>query len=100
MLIKYNGPKRSKTLEWSHKDWGLMTYVFNPVCKVTDSDFAKFLLHPDKQGLFSIVEESEAPKEVNEPEKPKDPIKAPLDDLPTQPKKRVLKKNPKPERLE
>lgn len=97
MLIKYNGPKSSKTLQYNHKDWGLMTYVFNPVCKVTDSEFAKFLLHPDKTGLFSIVEEADKPEKVSEPAKPEEPIKVPLADLPKQPKKRVLKKNTKTE---
>lgn len=100
MLIKYNGPKPVKTLEYSHKDWGLMKYVFNPICKVADSEFAKFLLHPDKNGLFSIVEEADAPKEVNVAEKPEERLKVKTDDLPKAPKARVKKKNPKPEAIE
>jgi len=36
-----------------------MKYVFDPVCHVSDSEFVKFLLHPDRMGLFSEVSEEE-----------------------------------------
>lgn len=77
MLIKYNGPKPVKTVYYPHKDWGVLQYVFNPICKVTDSDCAKFLLHPDRKGLFSIVDDKEAPKDVPEGKKPEPGYVAP-----------------------
>lgn len=78
MIIKYNGTKEVKKLIWQTKDWGIMEFVFNPMCKVTDPEFAKFLLHPERQGLFSIVEE---PKEkVHEAVKPEEPMKVQLED--------------------
>lgn len=71
MLIKYTGAKESKKLQYFVKDWGLMDFTFNPTCKVTDPEFARFLLHPDRKGLFVIVDEPEAeqiPAEAKKPE--------------------------------
>lgn len=71
MFIKYTGDKPSKKLEWQHKDWGKQEYVFNPICKVTDPEFAKFLLHPDRKNLFVMVDE----KDLGEIT-PSEPVKA------------------------
>lgn len=62
MLIKYTGPKPIKKLSWHTKDWGVQEYVFDPVCKVTDSEFCKFLLHPERKGLFVMTDEDPAMK--------------------------------------
>ena len=34
-----------------------MEYTFNPICEINDSELAKFLLSPDRKGLFIIVDE-------------------------------------------
>lgn len=83
MLIKYNGNKEKKVLEYMNKDFGLMRYEFTPVCSVSDSEFVKFLLHPDRQGLFSEVKSEEikdddkikGAERANLPQVPQDDLK-------------------------
>ena len=48
MKITYTGPKESKTIETTGKP----TLVFAPSCEVKDPTLIKFLLHPDRLGLF------------------------------------------------
>jgi hypothetical protein len=83
MFIRYNGPKPIKRLEYVSKEWGLLQYTFDPVCKVTDPDFCKFLLNPDRLKLFSIVPDAEIeePDKVKEGERPKGYLKPSLPDL-------------------
>lgn len=77
MLIEYKGSKPSKTLTFNHKDWGLQSVVWDEfngkVAEVTDQEFLRFLLHPDRKGLFVRVERKEEVKN----EKPVEPVKAP-----------------------
>lgn len=51
MLIRYTGPKASKTVTWAGQE-----YVFAPTCEIRDMEFANWLLHVDRQWLF-VVEE-------------------------------------------
>jgi hypothetical protein len=61
MFIKYNGPKKTKTLEFNTKQWGLITHVFDPIAEISDPDIVKFLLHPYRKGLFSTVNKDDVP---------------------------------------
>lgn len=85
MFIKYNGTKDKKTLQYHKEHYGVMTYVWEQptmVIDVVNPPFARFLLHPDREGLFSMVDdlslkkpeppkETEIPKEPVVPKKPK-----------------------------
>ena len=68
MLIKYTGPKESKRIERRSTTRGMVNYVFDPICDVTDKDTLVFLLHPDRKGLFEMVTENE---ESDNEDKPK-----------------------------
>lgn len=70
MLLKYTGPKQSKKIEYNDR-----VFVFAPECEVDDMTTVKFLLDPDRKGLFEIVKKQPAaPKESladSEPEEAK-----------------------------
>jgi len=103
MLIEYKGGKPSKTLTFNHKDWGLQSVVWDEfngkVAEVTDQEFLRFLLHPDRKGLFARVEKIEGGKEV----KKADDVKAsdasqPLAVDPVTPTPVVVKSKPGPKK--
>lgn len=82
MFIKYNGSKDKKSLQWAKEHYGIMTYVWSKpsmVCEITNAPFLRFLLHPSRNGLFSMVDDPKSkkeeittiPKETETPKKPR-----------------------------
>ena len=51
MRIRYTGPKPEKRVSFSNKNHG-QPYVFTPECDIEDLEVIKWLLHPDRMGLF------------------------------------------------
>uniref|UniRef100_A0A6M3L6I5 Uncharacterized protein n=1 Tax=viral metagenome TaxID=1070528 RepID=A0A6M3L6I5_9ZZZZ len=60
MLIKYTGTKDKKVVEYAYKQ-----FEFTPALEVKDEGLIKFLLHPERKGLFTEVKEEKI-EEVTE----------------------------------
>lgn len=96
MEIKYTGPKERKTVYGVKPYWEQTEYVFDKANKFTlevpalDKEAIRFLLHPNRKGLFKIVDKDETTVsdagEIKVPEAPKEAPKAP--EAEKKPKKR------------
>ena len=66
MRIRYTGTKPVKKV-----DFNLNIYVFNPTCdfnELLDMDITKWLLHPDRAGLFVVDDIADKTPSQDHPE--------------------------------